>query len=106
MGDSSGDIKYTTAAGKPVTFDGDDFIAVGSSRGAGAALDSVQFVLPPPSVGALYEVFVDHNSYAAAVSEDKSYYTAGSGSSSINTVTFLPKAGISGVVAIPYRGTD
>ena len=82
-------VSYTTGYA-PVKFRGSDFSAACSARGS-AALTSVKFNLPDASTGRLYYSYASPTSYGGTVSSGTSYGV--SSGSSIDNVTFVPKAG-------------
>jgi hypothetical protein len=95
-------VSYTTGYA-PVKFRGSDFSAACSARGS-AALTSVKFNLPDASTGRLYYSYASPTSYGGTVSSGTSYGV--SSGSSIDNVTFVPKAGYKGTVHLTYTGTD
>ena len=95
-------VSYTTGYA-PVKFRGSDFSAACSARGS-AALTSVKFNLPDASTGRLYYSYASPTSYGGMVSSGTSYGV--SSGSSIDNVTFVPKAGYKGTVHFTYTGTD
>lgn len=95
-------VSYTTGYA-PVKFRGSDFSAACSARGS-AALTSVKFNLPDASTGRLYYSYASPTSYGGTVSSGTSYGV--SSGSSIDNVTFVPKAGYKGTVHFTYTGTD
>lgn len=95
-------INYTTGYA-PVKFRSSDFSAACSARGGGT-LTSVKFNLPDASTGRLYYSYASPTSYGGTVSSGTSYGV--SSGSSIDNVTFVPKAGYKGTVNLTYTGTD
>ena len=95
-------VSYTTGYA-PVKFRSSDFSAACSARGS-AALTSVKFNLPDASTGRLYYSYASPTSYGGTVSSGTSYGV--SSGSSIDNVTFVPKAGYKGTVHFTYTGTD
>ncbi len=96
-------ITYTTGA-KAVNFANSDFVTACAKRG-GDALKSVKFTLPDEKAGTLYYNYVSPTSFGGKVNSTTAY-TNGTGTGSIGTVSFLPKAGYTGIAAIAYTGTD
>lgn len=96
------DVSYN-AAGKPVQFNVDDFNRVCRSR-LGGNLSAVSFSQPDSSRGALYYQYISEESPGTLVEEDTRYR---SGSTpSLGSVYFVPAAGSSGEVVIPYTAYD
>ena len=71
----------------------------------GYNLSSIQFTsLPPASAGYLYYRYTSPIQYGQQVSTGTVYRT--SGSNLISDLAFMPRAGYSGTVTIPYTGTN
>lgn len=71
----------------------------------GASLDSIQFTsLPPSSAGYLYSQYASPIRYGQQASTGTIYRA--SGSNLISDLAFVPRAGYSGTVTIPYTGTN
>lgn len=96
-------IRYSTGS-TPVTFSSSDFVNACAARGSGS-LTSVKFDLPSTAAGKLYYGYSAPNDYGGLVSPAISF-PASTGSGSISSVTFVPKAGFNGTVTINYTGTD
>lgn len=98
----STDVSYTTSVGRSVSFKPKDFNAASIDYN-GASLDYVKFDLPAASEGVLYYNYTDSSSYSSRVGSATRYYRSGS-SPRISGITFVPAAGFSGTVTIPYTG--
>jgi hypothetical protein len=97
-GAASGGVKYTTSSTTPVTFKAADFVA---AYKAGGTLSYVVFSpLPYPSYGILYSGYTAASSPGVAVTTASKFYA--SGTPSISGVTFVPKSGYTGTVAMTY----
>lgn len=96
------DVSYN-AAGKPVQFNVDDFNRVCRSR-LGGNLSAVSFSQPDSSRGALYYQYVSEASPGTLVEESARYRA--SGTPALGSVYFVPAAGTSGEVVIPYTAYD
>lgn len=92
-----------TSTGLAVDFSAADFTAACAARG-GKALTSVRFPAPDTTGGQLYYNFHTPTQYRSEVVSTVDYSVGGV--YLLGEVTFLPKAGYSGVVTIPYVGTD
>lgn len=92
-----------TSNGLGVKFKDSDFQAACASRG-GQALSTVRFLEPELTGGSLYYSFTSPMQYRGPVVSSVDY-SAG-GLYSLSEITFLPKAGYTGMVSIPYVGTD
>ncbi len=92
-----------TSTGLAVDFNAADFTAACAARG-GKALTSVRFPAPDTTGGQLYYNFHTPTQYRGEVVSTVDYSVGGV--YLLGEVTFLPKAGYSGVVTIPYVGTD
>lgn len=99
-----GPVVYNTMMGQHVTFDATSFntncLAVNFQN-----LNSVEFMLPDPSVGVLYEQYITEYNYRKEVTEDTRYY-AYSRSPYIGDVSFVPAEGYSGSAAVDFIGYD
>ena len=95
-------ILYTTS-GKAVDFSAVDFVKACAARG-GQLLVSVRFLSPSMSGGQLYYGFDGPAKYQNKVIAGVQYSLVGT--YQLGEVSFLPKAGYSGLVSIPYLGTD
>ena len=95
-------ILYTTS-GKAVNFSAVDFVTACASRG-GQLLMSVRFLSPATTGGQLYYGFDSPAKYQSKVIAGLQYSLVGT--YLLSQVSFLPKAGYSGLVNIPYVGTD
>lgn len=98
-GIGSGDIYYTCAPGRSVSFRTSDF--TGLSRDlTGNTLDYIQFQgLPNSADGSLY-----HNN--TRISATGTRYYNSSGASRISNLSFRASSSFSGTVDIPFIGTD
>lgn len=92
-----------TSTGLAVDFNAADFTAACAARG-GKALTSVRFPAPDTTGGQLYYNFHTPTQYRGEVVSSVDYSVGGV--YLLGEVTFLPKAGYSGIVTIPYVGTD
>ena len=92
-----------TSTGLAVDFNAADFTAACAARG-GKALTSVRFPAPDTTGGQLYYNFHTPTQYRGEVVSSVDYSVGGV--YLLGEVTFLPKVGYSGVVTIPYVGTD
>ncbi len=91
-------VRYATQV-SPIHFRGSDF-----ARG-GATLRSIKFsTMPPTNSGHLYFQYNSPTQYDRQASTGSSYNLTGS--SLIFDLTFVPKAGYSGTVTLPYVGTN
>lgn len=96
-------IRYSTTSA-PLTFSTADFINACAARGSGS-LTSVKFELPSTAAGKLYYGYTNPTKYGGLVSPAISF-PASTGSGSISSVTFVPKASYNGTVSVNYTGTD
>lgn len=96
-------IRYSTTSA-PVTFSATDFVNACAARGSGS-LTSVKFELPSTAAGKLYYGYTTPTKYSGLVNPALSF-PASTGSGSISSVTFVPKASYNGIVSINYTGTD
>ena len=92
-----------TSTGLAVDFNAADFTAACAARG-GKALTSVRFPASDTTGGQLYYNFHTPTQYRGEVVSSVDYSVGGV--YLLGEVTFLPKAGYSGIVTIPYVGTD
>lgn len=91
-------VRYSTRTA-PVTFRGADFAR------SGYTLSSIRFgSLPSSGDGHLFYRYSSPTSYDRQASTSSSYNL--SGSNLISDLTFVPKAGFSGTVTLPYTGTN
>ncbi len=97
---AKGAIKYhTNSAG--VTFKTTDFF------NADTGLLSVQYItFGKPSSGTLYKNYSNGKGTAISTTDLFSYSNSGSQVTSINNLTYVPAAGYTGVVSIPYTGSN
>lgn len=93
-------VTYTTSGRQPVKFQGADFEAFSRSA-SNAALNYVRFTPPAANQGMLYYNYQSEDA-PTAVSDDTSYYL--NGQYSVGKITFVPSAGFSGDVDIPFEG--
>lgn len=102
--ESSGDVAYNTPAGKGLLLVADDFSAVCNKK-TDRALRYVMFGLPSAEKGTLYYNYSELEPYSLRVDETTKYYLTGGGMQ-LSRITFLPSESYTGVVTIPYYGTD
>lgn len=96
-------ISYTAANGNAVQFDASDFARICRSQ-TGGELSYVTFSLPDESRGTLYYRYLSAQNPGTQVSVSEQYKYAGT--PYLGDVYFLPAAGASGEVSIPYSGWD
>lgn len=90
---------YTQSA--PVQFDSQDF------RQGTRTLSSIRFdSLPSSSEGHLYYRYTSPLRQDGEADTRTSYRAGGSGNSLISDLTFVPRAGYTGTVILPYTGTN
>ena len=99
QGGGSGDISYSTAKGRAVSFTASAFNTLCRDL-TGSSLDRVRFDLPSTSRGTLYYGYKSSGSYDAKVSASKSYYR--SSSPYLSQVSFVPASGFTGTVEIAF----
>lgn len=93
-------VRYSTRT-TPVDFQSSDF------RRSGYTLSSIRFnAMPNESEGKLYYQYTSPTQYTRIADTKTSYRPSGSGNSLISDLTFVPRAGFSGTVTIPYTGTN
>lgn len=91
-------VRYSTRI-SPITFRGSDFAR------SGYTLRSVQFgSMPSSSAGHLYYRYTNPTRYDRQASTGSTYNLTGS--NQISELTFVPKAGYTGTVTLPYTGTN
>ncbi len=91
-------VRYSTRVA-PVDFRGEDF------RRSGSTLSSIRFSsLPPASAGYLYYQYTSPTRYGRQASTGTNYRL--NGSDLISDLTFIPRAGFTGTVTLPYTGTN
>ncbi|WP_209346359.1 S-layer homology domain-containing protein [Flavonifractor sp. AGMB03687] len=95
-------ILYTTN-GKAVDFSAVDFVTACAARG-GQLLMSVRFLSPTTDGGQLYYGYESPAKYQSKVNAALQYSLVGN--YQLSEVSFVPKAGYTGLVSIPYLGTD
>ena len=95
-------ILYTTN-GKAVDFSSVDFVTACAARG-GQLLMSVRFLSPTTDGGQLYYGYESPAKYQSKVNAGLQYSLVGN--YQLSEVSFVPKAGYTGLVSIPYLGTD
>ena len=100
---STGDVRYSTARDRKVTFDAADFNKV-SLEHNGYSLSYIYLSLPAALEGTLYYDYSGSGSSATPVSDTTRYYR--SSSPQISKITFVPAQGFTGTVSIPYTGYD
>lgn len=99
VGSDSGDITYNTDVGKNVAFSLTDFNNYCKSE-TNSTLDYVTFTLPASNKGVLYTNYT--NSSSTKVTSSARYYR--SQSPYVDDITFVPAAGFTGSVSIPFEG--
>lgn len=97
------DVILYTSNGKAVNFSAVDFVTACATR-RGQLLTAVRFLSPATNGGQLYYGFESPAKYQGKVSAGLQYSLVGS--YQLGQVSFLPKAGYTGLVSIPYLGTD
>ena len=100
---STGDVRYSTARDRKVTFSASDFNDVSLDR-YGYSLNYIYLDLPASLEGTLYYDYSGSGSYGSRVSDTTRYYR--SSSPQISKITFVPASGFTGTVSIPYTGYD
>lgn len=100
---STGDVRYSTARDRKVTFSASDFNDVSLDRN-GYRLNYIYLSLPASLEGTLYYDYSGSGSYGSRVSDTTRYYR--SSSPQISRITFVPAQGFTGTVSIPYTGYD
>ena len=91
-------VRYSTRTA-PVDFRSSDF-----SQGS-RSLSSIQFgSMPPTSTGYLYYRYTSPTRYERQASASTTYRA--SGSNLISDLTFVPRAGYTGTLILPYTGTN
>ncbi|MCI9331667.1 MAG: hypothetical protein HFG05_05760 [Oscillibacter sp.] len=100
---ATGDVNYSTAIDRPVSFAAEHFSSICLGR-TGRAIRYVTFGLPSSSRGTLYYNYSPTGLYSPKVDSDTRYYATSS--PSIDGITFVPAKGFTGDVDIPYRCTD
>ena len=100
-GDS--DVTYTASAGRALTFTSEEFIAVCQSR-TGRSISYLTFDQPNASQGALYYDYSAAAPFSQQVRSDTRYYVTSN--PSLDRISFVPAAGFTGRVTVPYRCTD
>lgn len=100
---STGDVRYSTARDRKVTFSASDFNDVSLDRN-GYSLNYIYLDLPASLEGTLYYDYSGSGSYGSRVSDTTRYYR--SSSPQISRITFVPAQGFTGTVSIPYTGYD
>ena len=98
------DVAYNTAENRALHFDAETFSHVYQAK-TGRVLSYVTFQLPSSNKGTLYYNYSETGQYSQRVSSQSRYYVTG-GSILLENVCFLPAEGYTGVVTIPYQGTD
>lgn len=101
---STGDVAYTTAMNRPLTFAAEDFVNICRTNTGGRTLSYVTFVQPNDTRGTLYYNYSTTGQYSQKV-ESATQYRA-SGTPSLDLVTFVPAENYSGKVSVTYRCTD
>ena len=100
---AAGGIYLITTSGKPVSFQALAFQSACNARGAGSFVSAV-FTLPSPNAGRLCYNYVSASQPGTAVSSAQAYHAVGS--PAVSGIAFVPAAGYTGTVTIPYTGTD
>lgn len=99
--DAPDDVTYSSGNGNVVQFDASDF-AQACRQQTGNDLSYVTFSLPDASKGTLYESYLSESYPGNPVAVSTKYKY--SGTPNLGDVYFLPAAGTSGTVTIPYTG--
>lgn len=100
-GDS--DVTYTASAGRALTFTSEEFIAVCQSR-TGRSISYLTFDQPNAYQGTLYYDYSAAAPFSQQVRSDTRYYVTSN--PSLDRIGFVPAAGYTGTVTVPYRCTD
>lgn len=100
-GDS--DVTYTASAGRALTFTSEEFIAVCQSR-TGRSISYLTFDQPSAYQGTLYYDYSAAAPFSKQVRSDTRYYVTSN--PSLDRISFVPAAGFTGRVTVPYRCTD
>lgn len=100
-GDS--DVTYTASAGRALTFTSEEFIAVCQSR-TGRSISYLTFDQPNAYQGTLYYDYSAAAPFSQQVRSDTRYYVTSN--PSLDRISFVPAAGFTGRVTVPYRCTD
>lgn len=100
-GDS--DVTYTASAGRALTFTSEEFIAVCQSR-TGRSISYLTFDRPNAYQGTLYYDYSAAAPFSQQVRSDTRYYVTSN--PSLDRISFVPAAGYTGTVTVPYRCTD
>lgn len=100
-GDS--DVTYTASAGRALTFTSEKFIAVCQSR-TGRSISYLTFDQPNAYQGTLYYDYSAAAPFSQQVRSDTRYYVTSN--PSLDRISFVPAAGFTGRVTVPYRCTD
>lgn len=98
-----GDVNYSVAPDSHVTLQSADFNNA-CREATGSTLDYVYFDLPAASQGTLYLNYRSASSTGSRVSQDTRYYR--SSSPRISNITFVPAAGFTGSVSVPFTAFD
>lgn len=98
---NKGDIEYSTAKNKPVSFVTSHFNDA-CKAATGETLDRVKFETPDSSKGTLYYDYSSSGNYDHKVSNSNSYYR--NSSYYISDVDFVPASGYSGTLNIGFTG--
>ena len=100
-GDS--DVTYTASADRALTFTSEEFIAVCQSR-TGRSISYLTFDQPSAYQGTLYYDYSAAAPFSQQVRSDTRYYVTSN--PSLDRISFVPAAGFTGRVTVPYRCTD
>ena len=100
-GDS--DVTYTASVGRALTFTSEKFIAVCQSR-TGRSISYLTFDQPNAYQGTLYYDYSAAAPFSQQVRSDTRYYVTSN--PSLDRISFVPAAGFTGRVTVPYRCTD
>lgn len=95
------DVTYATVSEKVIQFQKEDFNLV-CRRKTGRELSYVILSLPDSSRGTLYYGYISESNMGSKVDSSKEYKY--SGTPALGSVYFLPNAGYTGTVTIPYTG--
>ena len=95
-----GSIQYSTRRNQEIDFNGLDFNEICVDT-CGVGLERIKFSLPASREGTLYYNYSERTGKGTKVKESNTYSV-----NSISKITFVPKRGYTGTVAIPFSGWD
>lgn len=103
-GGGTGTVSYTTQQNRSAALSAWDFDEA-CRRVTGSTLNYIRFnSLPSSGAGTLYYGYTGSASSGSRVSVNTNYYR--SGSPALSSVSFVPAAGYTGTVSIPFTGYD